>query len=151
MLLRNKPTILLLSWVLCVFFVFTTAASANDEIHAAQIREALNAVVQAAKEFQLKTGKEAASLDDLTAANLLMIKDLRLVYMVNDMWHVWGDKTGSLIMWEENVSPSVCKLFNEDGKLPTDSSGMPIKSRGLQCITYLNEFRVLEPVYIHGE
>lgn len=151
MLHRRNPMTLLLTGIVFVYSISAAMASTSDEVHAAKIREALHSVVQAAKEFQSKTGTEAQSLQDLYAAKLLGPQDKYQKFMVNDLWQVWGDKTGSLIMWDENVSPDVCKLFNTGNKLPTDASGMPVKNQGLQCVTYLNEFRVLEPVYIHGE
>lgn len=152
MLRRSILVVLILTGMLSVLNISNVAASSNDEVYAAKIREALHAVVQAAKEFQLKTGNEARSLDDLKAANLLKIQDKRQTYVINDNWQVWGDKTGSYIMWDEVVTPEVCKLINDDHILPTDPSGKPLKDRGLQCIFYAsNGYYVLEPVYIHGE
>ncbi len=130
--------------------VVYSAPSTPEEIEAAMIAEALHSVVGAAKRYLTKTGTEAASINQLVAAQLLINPDKRLSLEVNDTLQVWGDGTGAYVWWEEKVSPEVCKILNPGGTLPTAPPGAPDPGKSFQCILS-GDYFIFEPVYVHNK
>jgi len=121
----------------------------TDKTEASMIAESLHSVAQASKQYQAKTGKEAASIDQLVIAGMLKKPNKNAIIVVNDSWQVWGDGTGAYVMWNKTVSPEVCKRLNPGGTLPTDM-GKPDPNKGFQCVFEgVDEYYILEPIYIH--
>src|SRR6266567_3048241 len=72
--------------------IVSAAFPGNQETEASQIATALHAVVQAAKQYQAQTGKEASSIDQLVKADVLKNPAKNVEMYVNDtIWQTWGN------------------------------------------------------------